>query len=143
MNLSSTDSALADGFAGPEPFVPANDAANTRYRFKFHLTIRQYDGTLISQPGWFVDSIAAMEHGLVLGGLGSRITVRPDVETTFLHGRARFPHSLHPMATLEALDGWVTAANKQKDDQARAVNFRAALRLQQEADVRNEWRANP
>ena len=107
------------------PFEPANDAS-----IQFHIIIRQFDGTLISHSGRFVDSIAANQHGLFLGGMGSRITVRPAIETSYLHGKARWPNSLHPMRTLEALEGWAAAACNEHSNQARAVNERAAMRLQ-------------
>lgn len=104
---------------------PANDAA-----ILFHIVIRQYDGTLICEAGRFVDSFAAQQHGEEIGGLGSRVTVRPDVETSYLHGRNRWPNALHKMASLEAADGWVAAANVDKVRTAMISNEQRAMNLQ-------------
>ena len=134
MQLTAADHALAEGFAGAQPFEPANDEA-----ILFHLTIRQYDGTLISESGLFMDSIAARDFGEDLGGLGSRVTVRPDIETSYLHGRARYPNPLHKLASLEATEGWAAAAAIAYARDKLTANDRRALMLdQQRADV-DRW----
>ena len=111
--------------AGAEPFAPANDAP-----IKFHITTRDYDGTLTGECGWFADSIAAQQHGEHVGGLGCRVTVRPDVETSYLHGRIRHPNALHGMASQEAIDGWAASACVAYSRSKLAAHDRSAMRLQ-------------
>ena len=125
MQLSPTDHALARNFTGAEPFEPANDCS-----ILFHVTIRQYDGTLIGESHRCVDSIAAQQWGEERGGLGSRVTVRPDVETSYLHGRARYPHALHKMASMEAVEGWAAAAAIAYARDKLTANERNAMNLQ-------------
>lgn len=130
MNLT-TARALAAGFTGGKPFEPANDVG-----LVFHITIKLFDNTLIGKSGRYVDSIAAQQAGEEIGGLGCKVTVRPDIETSYLHGRLRYPNAPHKMASPEAVDGWVTAANADKVRRALTANERGAMVLQRrQADV--------
>lgn len=107
MQLSSADRALAAAFAGPAAFEPVNDAA-----IQFHLTITRPDGTVEGFTERFVDSIEAAGEAILRGGWGAKVVVRPEVKTSILHGKVRYPNPLHKDASAEALLGWESAHNE-------------------------------
>lgn len=78
----------------------------------FHITIVRPDDTAESYCGCFADATEAGKDGVRRGGAGAAIKVRPEVETTYMHGKARYPDWLHQDATAEAWNGWVTAKNE-------------------------------
>jgi hypothetical protein len=87
-----------------------SDAANDD-GLLFHIVITKADGTIDGYSGRFADSIGACGDAILKGDWGAKIVVRPDIETSFVHGKLRFPESLHPKASSFAWDGWVTAKN--------------------------------
>lgn len=52
---------------------------------------------------------AAMDGADRLAGRAGKVEVRPDIERTFLEGKARYPEQLHAQAHVEALRGWLAA----------------------------------
>lgn len=138
MQLTSADRALADGIAAAHPLEPANDAG-----ILFHITIREPDGSMAGETKRFVDSTDAADYGMRKGGLGSKVTVRPAVETTVMHGKLRYPHALHPLCSPDARAGWADAAAVAYAKDKQNKEFAGALGLQMSAQARAEWSPRP
>lgn len=72
----------------------------------FHITV-DTEGSKIGYSARFANSIdAAVDGHAQLQGRAGVVRVRPDVEQSFLDGKARWPDELHPAASDEARHGW-------------------------------------
>jgi hypothetical protein len=106
LQLTEQDRAIAAAIAQAHPMEPANDRGRL-----FHVLIT-FPGGVHGFQHRAVDSTeAAIAANEWLGarGLEGKVEVRPDVQTSYMHGRLRYPEQLHAEANEEAWRGWSDA----------------------------------
>lgn len=87
------------------------DAKDAEVVRDFHVAIDHHDGRAEAYTAAYVDRVdAALEAEKRIGPVGAKLRIRPEVEVTYMEGRARWPQSLHDCATPEARSGWETAS---------------------------------
>lgn len=123
MQITPAVKAAAAGIAAAHGTVPANDVGR-----EFHVAITYSNGDLSGYRGRFVDSVdACLDAQEQMAGRTGKVQIRPDVENSFLEGRARFPAPLHPKASAAALDGWHKAQAERAEVPVRIYVVAASL----------------